>query len=57
MSTRRPSDARATRIDRDAATSSSRPFAGGEKPTERWRIGTEHEKFVYRARDHHAPVL
>jgi glutamate--cysteine ligase len=23
-------------------------FAGGEKPGERWRIGTEHEKFVYR---------
>ena len=23
-------------------------FAGGEKPRERWRIGTEHEKFVYR---------
>jgi len=21
-------------------------FAGGEKPPERWRIGTEHEKFV-----------
>jgi hypothetical protein len=24
-------------------------FAGGEKPRERWRIGTEHEKFVYRS--------
>jgi glutamate--cysteine ligase len=22
-------------------------FAGGEKPTDRWRIGTEHEKFVF----------
>ena len=30
-------------------------FAGGEKPKERWRIGTEHEKFVYRTSDHRAP--
>src|SRR4051794_24304310 len=30
-------------------------FAGGEKPAERWRIGTEHEKFVYRVADHRAP--
>ena len=30
-------------------------FAGGEKPPERWRIGTEHEKFVYFTGDHHAP--
>jgi glutamate--cysteine ligase len=30
-------------------------FAGGEKPHERWRIGTEHEKFVYRLADHRAP--
>src|SRR6478672_8473901 len=30
-------------------------FAGGEKPRERWRIGTEHEKFVYRIADHRAP--
>src|SRR6476469_219068 len=30
-------------------------FAGGEKPAERWRIGTEHEKFVYRTSDHRAP--
>ena len=30
-------------------------FAGGEKPIERWRIGTEHEKFVYRLADHRAP--
>ena len=27
----------------------------GEKPKDRWRIGTEHEKFVYSASDHHAP--
>ena len=32
-----------------------RPFTGGEKPAERWRIGTEHEKFVYRLDDHRAP--
>jgi glutamate--cysteine ligase len=31
------------------------PFAGGEKPAEAWRIGTEHEKFVYRRADHRAP--
>lgn len=30
-------------------------FAGGEKPRENWRIGTEHEKFVYRLSDHRAP--
>ena len=30
-------------------------FARGEKPRERWRIGTEHEKFVYRTGDHGAP--
>jgi glutamate--cysteine ligase len=30
-------------------------FARGEKPQERWRIGTEHEKFVYRIADHRAP--
>ena len=30
-------------------------FATGEKPASRWRIGTEHEKFVYAKSDHHAP--
>src|SRR4029453_9116638 len=30
-------------------------FQGGEKPREAWRIGTEHEKFVYRLSDHRAP--
>lgn len=30
-------------------------FAKGEKPPARWRIGTEHEKFVYRLSDHRAP--
>ena len=31
------------------------PFQKGEKPKQAWRIGTEHEKFVYRRSDHHAP--
>ena len=31
------------------------PLAKGEKPAERWRIGTEHEKLVYKTSDHHAP--
>ncbi len=31
------------------------PMAQGEKPKDRWRIGTEHEKFVYSTTDHHAP--
>jgi glutamate--cysteine ligase len=30
-------------------------FEGGEKPSDDWRIGTEHEKFVYRTADHRAP--
>ncbi|HWC55419.1 MAG TPA: glutamate-cysteine ligase family protein, partial [Sphingomicrobium sp.] len=30
-------------------------FADGEKPHQNWRIGTEHEKFVYRLADHRAP--
>ncbi|MCJ2184575.1 glutamate--cysteine ligase [Novosphingobium sp. 1949] len=32
------------------------PMAAGEKPREAWRIGTEHEKFVYDTNDHHAPA-
>ena len=32
------------------------PFVGGEKPEAKWRIGTEHEKFVYRRDDHRAPA-
>ncbi|GGE73554.1 glutamate--cysteine ligase [Sphingomonas prati] len=30
-------------------------FADGEKPKDRWRIGTEHEKFVFRTADRRAP--
>ncbi|SIN59649.1 glutamate--cysteine ligase [Parasphingorhabdus marina DSM 22363] len=31
------------------------PMVGGEKPRDQWRIGTEHEKFVYCTDDFHAP--
>jgi glutamate--cysteine ligase len=31
------------------------PMQAGEKPKSRWRIGTEHEKFVYRQSDFGAP--
>ncbi|MXO76084.1 glutamate--cysteine ligase [Altererythrobacter aerius] len=31
------------------------PMAAGEKPRAQWRIGTEHEKLVYRRADHAAP--
>jgi glutamate--cysteine ligase len=31
------------------------PMQKGEKPAAAWRIGTEHEKFVYRLSDHRAP--
>jgi glutamate--cysteine ligase len=31
------------------------PFRKGEKSADAWRIGTEHEKFVYRTADHRAP--
>ncbi len=31
------------------------PMANGEKPKSAWKIGTEHEKFVYCREDYHAP--
>ena len=31
------------------------PMRSGEKPKAAWRIGTEHEKLVFRRDDHHAP--
>jgi len=31
------------------------PMAQGEKPREQWRIGTEHEKLVFKRDDFHAP--
>jgi glutamate--cysteine ligase len=53
MSTREASDAIDPIIEgiEDLAA----PMIAGEKPRERWRIGTEHEKFVYRTADHRAP--
>ncbi|TCD04962.1 glutamate--cysteine ligase [Erythrobacteraceae bacterium CFH 75059] len=32
------------------------PFENGAKPPEQWRIGTEHEKLVFRTADHGAPT-
>jgi glutamate--cysteine ligase len=32
------------------------PMIAGEKPPKDWRIGTEHEKLVFRGPDHHAPA-
>lgn len=53
MSTKTVSKSNAAVIEhRDQLVQS---FAKGEKPVERWRIGTEHEKFVYSLSDHHAP--
>ncbi len=53
MSTREQSDSNEPQIEgRDALIA---PMQKGEKPPERWRIGTEHEKFVYRKADHRAP--
>ncbi|WP_322964352.1 glutamate--cysteine ligase [Sphingomonas fuzhouensis] len=53
MSTKTASTAKGAIIEsRDQLIAS---FARGEKPSDRWRIGTEHEKFVYALSDHHAP--
>ncbi|MBC2670421.1 glutamate--cysteine ligase [Novosphingobium piscinae] len=53
MSTRQASDEHDPLIEsRDQL---AKPMAKGEKPRERWRIGTEHEKIVYSTRDYHAP--
>ena len=53
MSTRQASDKDEPVIESVAQL--AEPMAAGEKPPERWRIGTEHEKFVYCTNDHHAP--
>ena len=53
MSTRKASDGEDPHIQ--SREDLLEVFAGGEKPKDRWRIGTEHEKFVYRLSDHHAP--
>ena len=53
MTTKTVSESNAATIEsRDQLVAS---FARGEKPVDRWRIGTEHEKFVYARSDHHAP--
>lgn len=53
MSTRQASDSNDPVIEsRDQLAA---PMAAGEKPQDRWRIGTEHEKLVYRTADHRAP--
>ena len=53
MTTKTVSDSQSAVIEhRDQLIAS---FARGEKPKDRWRIGTEHEKFVYRIADHRAP--
>jgi len=53
MSTREASSANDPVIEsRDQLVA---PMAKGEKPRENWRIGTEHEKLVYRHSDHAAP--
>ncbi|WAT17854.1 glutamate--cysteine ligase [Aurantiacibacter sp. MUD11] len=53
MSTRKASDTPEPRIEsRDQLVA---PMQRGEKPVERWRIGTEHEKLVYKLDDHRAP--
>jgi glutamate--cysteine ligase len=53
MSTRQENDAQEPLIESREALIA--PMQKGEKPPERWRIGTEHEKFVYRLSDHRAP--
>ncbi len=53
MTTKTDTDARSPLIETRAQLIET--FARGEKPPERWRIGTEHEKFVYRTADHRAP--
>ncbi|MBD2842272.1 glutamate--cysteine ligase [Erythrobacter rubeus] len=53
MSTREASDANEPVIE--SLDDLVAPMIGGEKPAADWRIGTEHEKFVYHRSDRHAP--
>lgn len=53
MSTREVSDREDPLIE--SPDQLAAPMAAGEKPREVWRIGTEHEKFVYDKADQHAP--
>lgn len=53
MSTRQASEAEDPIIEsRDQLV---QPMQAGEKPKANWRIGTEHEKLVYKGADFHAP--
>jgi glutamate--cysteine ligase len=53
MSTRKASMGEEPRIESRAQLIA--PLQGGEKPPAGWRIGTEHEKLVFKTDDHHAP--
>jgi glutamate--cysteine ligase len=53
MSTRKASSGEEPRIESRAQLIA--PLEGGEKPPVNWRIGTEHEKLVFRTEDHRAP--
>jgi len=53
MSTRTASTGEEPRIESRAQLVA--PMQEGEKSPDRWRIGTEHEKLVYKIADHHAP--
>tara|TARA_A100001391_G_scaffold78331_1_gene50625 strand:- start:87059 stop:88447 length:1389 start_codon:yes stop_codon:yes gene_type:complete len=53
MSTRKASGGEEPRIENRAQLIA--PMQAGEKPASRWRIGTEHEKLVYRRSDKAAP--
>ena len=53
MSTRKQADGEEQRIEsRDQLVA---PMQAGERPPADWRIGTEHEKLVYKTTDHRAP--
>ena len=53
MSTRQASSDNEQRIEHRGQLIA--PMQNGEKPREQWRIGTEHEKLVYKVPDHRAP--
>ena len=53
MSTRKASTGEEPRIESRAQLVA--PMQGGEKPPAAWRIGTEHEKLVFKTDDHRAP--
>ncbi len=53
MSTRQASEGNEPPVERREQLVA--PMQAGEKPPERWRIGTEHEKLVFRQADHAAP--